>query len=152
MEKIKTQKVRMLPKWYFIAGSVLSLTGLIGLSVSAMFFLNLTLFFIRKQGHGYWRINTMLDSFPLWIPLLAISGIFLGIWLLKRFEFSYEKNFVLIAVSFIVAIIISALIIDKIGLNETWSKIGPMRRLYRQTEDQNQIFPQRHYPKRFNIN
>jgi hypothetical protein len=37
MQKIKTGKVKMKPKWYFIAGSLLSFIGLTGLSMGAIF-------------------------------------------------------------------------------------------------------------------
>ncbi|HBY09703.1 TPA: hypothetical protein DEG20_00370 [candidate division WWE3 bacterium] len=72
----------------------------------------------------------MLESFPLWVPLLAVAFVILGILVLKRYDFSYKKNFPLVAGTLVAAIILSALIINLSGLNDIWSKRGPMRRLY----------------------
>jgi len=83
----------------------------------------------------------MLDSFPLWIPILAILGIVIGIILLKRYDFSYKKNFLLIVIGFVASIILSAYLIDLLGLNEIWSRTGPMRRFYQQLEKGNNNLP-----------
>ena len=130
MEQVLSGKVKMKPRWYFILGSVLSFVGLTGMIVGAVFLTNLTLFLIRKQGPGTGRINMMLESFPLWVPLLAVAFVILGILVLKRYDFSYKKNFPLVAGTLVAAIILSALIINLSGLNDIWSKRGPMRRLY----------------------
>ena len=130
MEQGLSGKVKMKPRWYFILGSVLSFAGLTGMIVGAVFLTNLTLFLIRKQGPGTGRINMMLESFPLWVPLLAVAFVILGILVLKRYDFSYKKNFPLVAGTLVAAIILSALIINLSGLNDIWSKRGPMRRLY----------------------
>lgn len=130
MDKVISGEVKMKPRLYFILGSVLSLAGLVGLIIGAVFLTNLTLFLIRKQGPGTGRIVQMLESFPVWIPLLACLFVILGIWLLKKYDFSYRRNFLILVLTLIVAIILSAQIIDSLGLNEIWSKRGPMRRLY----------------------
>lgn len=130
MEKVLSGKVKMKPRWYFILGSVLSFAGLVGLMIGSVFLTNLTLFLIRKQGPGTGRINIMLESFPLWVPLLAVTFITLGIWMLKRYEFSYKRNFFVIVIALVFAIMLSAQIINLLELNEIWSKRGPMRRFY----------------------
>lgn len=141
MEKVLSGEVKMKPRWYFILGSILSFTGLVGLIIGSVFLTNLTLFLIRKQGPGTGRINMMLDSFPVWIPLLAILFIVLGIWMLKRYDFSYKKNFPKLIITLVIAIILSALTINLLGLNEIWSKRGPMRRFYNR-DDTSRFVPQ----------
>lgn len=141
MGKIKSDELKMRPKWLFILGSILTMAGLVGLTVGAIFLTNLTIFLIRKRGPGYGRLELMFESFPLWIPVLAILGIVLGIWMLKKYEFSYKKNFLLIIISFIASIIIAGLLIDQLGLNTVWSRQGPMRRFYQQFENQEGNFP-----------
>lgn len=130
MDKVLSGELKMKPKWYFVLGSITSFVGLVGMIIGAIFLTNLTFFFIRKQGPGTGRINIMLESFPLWIPLLAVALVILGIWMLKKYDFSYKKNFVVVAITVVTAIILSALIIDYLGLNEQWAKRGPMRRIY----------------------
>lgn len=144
MDKVLSGEVKMKPKWYFILGSITSFVGLVGMIIGAIFLTNLTFFFIKKQGPGTARINMMLESFPLWVPILAVAFIILGIWMLKKYDFSYKKNFIVVAVTVVTAIILSALIIDLLGLNEIWAKRGPMRRLY--MEDSYYRLEPRHRP------
>jgi len=132
MTKIKKGEITMKPKWYFVVGSLITGAGLVGASIGAIYLVNLTLFLLRKRGPGLMKLELMLASFPWWVPILAITGIIVGIWLLKKYDFSYKKNFLLIIAAFIVSIVIAAWLIDYLGLNETWSRRGPMRRFYQQ--------------------
>lgn len=144
MDKVLSGEVKMKPKWYFVLGSLASFVGLVGMIIGAIFLTNLTFFFIKKQGPGTARINMMLESFPLWVPILAVAFIILGIWMLKKYDFSYKKNFIVVAITVVTAIILSALLIDYLGLNEQWAKRGPMRRFY--MEDSNYRVQPLHRP------
>lgn len=130
MDQIISGKIKMKPKWYFVIGTVLSFIGLIGSVIGAVFLTNITLFLLRKQGPGSGRLDIILESLPLWIPLLAVSFMILGIWLLKKYDFSYKKNFLVVTIFLLVAIFISAQIINLSGLNEVWSTRGPLRKFY----------------------
>ena len=57
--------------------------------------------------------------------------------MLKKYDFSYKKNFHLIIIGIITSIIIAGLFIDYLGLNDVWSHQGIMRRLYQQSENSN---------------
>ncbi len=148
MDKVISGEVKMKPRLYFILGSALSFAGIVGLMVGAVFFTNLTLFLVRKQGPGTGRLIQMFEAFPLWVPLMALFFVILGFFLLKRYDFSYKKNFKVIAVTLLVAVLLSAKIIDSLGLNEIWSKRGPMRRFY--SKDQTPVFDNQR--QRFNRN
>lgn len=141
MDKVKTREISMKPRWYFAAGSALMVTGLTALSIGAAFLINVTVFLIRRHGPmGQWRLQMMLQSFPWWIPVLAAAGIGAGIWLLRKYDFSYKKNFLMIVLGFVTALILAGAVIDRLGLNEVWFQRGPMRRFYQQIEEQNQNF------------
>ena len=141
MEKVKSNQISMKPRWHFVLGSFFMLAGVIGLSVGAVFLTNLTLFLLRQHGPmGQWRLQLMLNSFPLWVPILAVLGILLGISLLKKYDFSYKKNFWLIVGGFIVSIVLTAILIDFLGLNNIWSRKGPMKRFYQQIQGENPGF------------
>lgn len=141
MDKVKSSEISMKPRWHFILGSTLMIAGLVGSSICAIFLTNLTLFLLRKHGPmGPWRFQQLLTSFPLWIPILAILGIILGIWMLQKYDFSYKKNFLLIIAGFIVSIILAAFVIDILGLNDIWSRQNPMKRFYLQIEGQSPTF------------
>ena len=142
MAKVKSGQVTMKPKWFFVAGSILSLIGLAGLSISAVFLINIIVFLLKKHGPmGQWRLEAMMDSLPLWIPILAVAGIIGGIWFLKKYDFSYKKNFWLIVIGFILSIIITGWVVDSLGLNEILSRKGQMRRFYQQIERQDNFLP-----------
>ena len=142
MEKVRSNEIAMKPRWYFVAGSILMVAGLAACSVAAVFMMNLTLFLLREHGpRGEWRLQQMLESFPLWIPILAVVGVVAGVWLLKKYDFSYKYNFWLIGAGFIVVILLSALILDFTGLNDTWFRQGPMRGMYRQYQETNDPLP-----------
>lgn len=140
MTKIESNQVAMKPRWYFIAGSLFSIIGLVSSGILATFLINLTIFLLRSHGpNAQWRLQLILASFPLWIPILAIGGILLGIWLLKKYDFSYQKNFKLIIFTFILSILMTAFLLDYTGLNDTWMSRGPMRRFREQNQRLNFI-------------
>lgn len=142
MSKIKEGEIEMKPRWYFVVGSVFSITGLVGLSVASVFLFNLALFLVRHQGrNSQMRLEMILGSFPLWLPLLAIVGTMFGIWMLKKYDFSYKKNFNLIALTFITIILVSAAILEFTGLNDVWMSQGPMRRFNQRYLNQDTLTP-----------
>jgi hypothetical protein len=131
MTKVKAGEINMKPKWYFVLGSSLLFLALVALIVLAVFLFNVSLFALRRQGPmRLWRLEMLLSNLPLWIPILAILALWGGIKLLKKYDFSYKKNFLLIIITFIITIIAAAWAIDSLGLNEFWSRKEPMRRFY----------------------
>ena len=134
VSKIKTGEIHMKPRWYFIAGSTLLFSSLVGLSMVIIFLMNLIAFLIRKRGPIVgWRLETTLSTFPWWVPIAAIVGVVVAIWLLKKYDFSYKKNFSLIIFIFIVSLLFAGLLLDQLGLNEHLSK-GRMRKFYQEYE------------------
>ncbi|OGJ37299.1 MAG: hypothetical protein A2383_01340 [Candidatus Pacebacteria bacterium RIFOXYB1_FULL_39_46] len=144
MAKVKSGEITMKPRWYFVLGSLSMIGGLVGLTMMATFLTNLIFFLIRRRGPMQgWRLQFMLSNFPWWVPILAILGIVLGVWLLKKYDFSYQKNFGLIVVGFIIAIFLTGFLIDFWGLNDFWSRHEPMRRFYQQLEKEDLPSPGR---------
>ena len=137
MAKINSGQIAMKPRWYFAVGAFLSIIGLVSLGVIATFLTNLSMFLLRQHGpNGQWRLQQILDSFPLWVPVIAVVGIVLGIWMLKQYDFSYRKNFWLIILAFVLSIILTAYFLDYSGLDNIWMKQGPMMRFYQNGEVQ----------------
>ncbi len=131
MDKVKTGAVRMKPRWYFIFGSLALSAGLAGIATVLIFVNNLVFFLLRQHGPmGQWRLQQILDSFTWWLPILALIGIFLGIKLLQKYDFSYKKNFKLVIGGLLISIILASALIDYLGFNEIWSKRRPMRQFY----------------------
>ena len=138
MAKITAGTINMKPRWFFVLGSVSMMFGLVSASIGAIFLINLIFFLLRQHGPmGEWRLQLMLESFPWWILLLALGGIVSGIYLLKKYDFSYKNNFSLIVGVFVVAIILAAFLIDLTGLNDFWFRREPMRKFYQRYQPNN---------------
>lgn len=138
MAKITAGELVMKPRWYFIAGSVVMLLSLIGLSITAIFLLNICLFLALPHGPmGELRLQLMLSNFLWWIPVVAVLGVGAAIWLLRQYDFSYKNNFGGISLLFVATIVVAAWLINVTGLNDTWFRRGPMHRFYQQLDEQN---------------
>lgn len=135
MSKVTTGQISMKPRWYFVIGAILSIAGFTAFSISAIFFTNVMLFLLRQHGPmGYIRLSNILESFSWWIPVVAVLGTVGGIFLLRRYDFSYKKNFLVIAIGFIATVIIAGIVMDRLGVNEVWSKKEIMRQFYKNAE------------------
>ena len=116
MKRIKLEGVRMKPKWYFVAGSGLLFVSLVILSVGVMFLLNLVFFALRAQGPMIgWKFSMMMSRFPWWGLILSLLGMIAGVDLLKKYDFSYKKNFNLLVVIFVLTLLVAGLLFDRMG-------------------------------------
>ena len=127
MNKIKLEKIKMRPRWYFVVGSVLLIVGLVVLSIGIMFLINLVFFALRAQGPMVdRRAAMMLFYFPWWRLGLSMLGMLAGIKLLKKYDFSYKKNFNLVVAIFVLTMLTAGLLFDRMGLNERLMRRRPM--------------------------
>jgi len=143
MLKINKGVVKMKPKWMFVVGTIAMILGLVGAYILSSFLVSIISFSLRNHGPmREYRLQELLASFPFWAVGLAIVGLVLGIILLRKFEFSYKKNFWFIILAFIAAIIISGWLADYFGIEKIWSKQGKMHRLYQQYGgNRNKVLP-----------
>ncbi len=132
MSKIKSGKIKMKSRWYFLFGSIITTIGFIFLITTIIFLVNLTIFSLRTHGPmGDIRYEQIVSNFPWWAPIIAIAGVGFGLWILKKFDFSYKKNFIFITIGFILTIIMAGWFIDYLGINNFMER-GPMKGLYQQ--------------------
>lgn len=130
MSKIKSGRIKMKSRGHFLLGSIVTIIGFTFLITTLLFLFNLIIFSLRAHGPmGSIRYEQLISNFPWWAPTIAILGIGLGIFILKKFDFSYKKNFITIVVGFILAMIFAGWFIDYLGFNNLMKK-GPMRGLY----------------------
>jgi len=131
MGEIRHRKLKMRPKLYFIIGSVLVFVSLILSALSSIFLFGLIRFYLRPHGPmGQYRFEQLLSSFPWWAVVLAILGLIIGLWLIRKYDFSYKINFKIIIIGFVAAIIIAGYLVDATGLNDVFSRQGCMNRIY----------------------
>ncbi|MFA6194611.1 MAG: hypothetical protein WC719_02615 [Patescibacteria group bacterium] len=131
MGEIRHGKLKMRPKLYFIIGSVLVFVSLILSTLSSVFLFGLIRFSLRSHGPmGQYRFEQLLASFPWWAVVSAILGLIIGLWLIRKYDFSYKINFKIIIIGFAAAIIMAGYLVDAIGLNDVFSRQGCMNRIY----------------------
>jgi hypothetical protein len=140
MEQIHDKKIKMRPRIYFVLGSILTFVGLVSSVVISIFLFGLMRFSLRSHGPmASYRLDQILSSFPWWAFILAIVGLVVGIWLLRKYEFSFKVNFKVVIIGFIFAVIVGGWIIDSIGLNDVLIRRGPMQGMMRQYMQDNNI-------------
>lgn len=138
MEQIHLGKIKMKPKLYFILGSILVFAGLISAIIVSVFMVGLIRFSLRTHygpGAGY-RLERMLAEFPWWIIPITVIGLMVGILIIKKYNFIYKIKSWILVLGFILAVIFTGLIIDKIGVNDILLKGNHMKRMMRIHIDQ----------------
>jgi hypothetical protein len=132
MRKIDAGEIKMRPKGYFILGSIFTFIGLVSTVIVSTFSIGLISFSLRAHGRmGEYRFDQLVANFPWWTLVLAIFALVLGIWLIRKYDFSYKTKPWLIIAGFILAILLGGYIIDITGLNDAMSRQGPMRGMMR---------------------
>lgn len=125
MEKIKKGEIRMRPKIYFVTGYILTILGAVFSFVTSIFFISLTRFAIRAHGPmAGRRLEEIVSDFSWWIPALAVLGIVSGIYILKKYDFSYKINFKLFIIGLLSSMILAGYVIDLTGLNDSLVRRG----------------------------
>ena len=131
MSKINTKQIKMKPKWYFWLGSLSILIALIGLTIVSIFLISLITFSLKNHGPmGTVRYQQIISGFPWWACPVVIIGLITGIILLKKYDFSYKKNFLFIVFVFVSAILLAGILIDILNFDTFWIKKGPMKKFY----------------------
>ncbi len=131
MSAIREGRLKMKPRWIFVLRSLALFVGFTGLVFLSIFLTSLISFSVRSHGPmGSIRFNELLASFPWWALILAILGVVVNIRLMKSYDFSYKKNFLLIAAGFILAVVFAGWIINYTGLDNIWMRRGLMREFY----------------------
>ncbi len=142
MKQILSGRVSMKPRWYFVVGSLALIIGIGASIIASVFLVSIVAFSLRTHGPmGAVRFQQLISSFPWWAPLLAVLGIASGVWFLKQYDVSYKKNFTMIILSLIAAVVLAGWLMDATGMTTFWSRQGPMQRLYQQENTQNTTHP-----------
>lgn len=131
MGEIRHGKLKMHSKPYFIIASILIFISLVLSVLSSVFLFGLIRFSLRTHGPmGQYRFEQLLANFPWWAVIFAVIGLITGLWLIRKYDFSYKINFKIIIIGFVMAIIIAGYLVDAIGINDVFSRQGCMNRIY----------------------
>jgi len=138
MDKIRKDHISMRPRIYFIIGSFLFAAGLFFAIIMAVFFVNVAVF--RFSGHspfvflcmGRPGLGPFISSVP-WLSLLvSVLGMTSGLLILKRYDFSYKNNYLLIVIGLVAMVLTSGFILSTLRFNEKISEEKFLRPFYRQ--------------------
>lgn len=113
----------MRPKTYFLIGAILVGAGFAVSILISVFFIGVTVFRLRvnspfsylRSEHGF---QVVLENFPFIPLLIALLGVLVGIFIMRRYDFSYKHAFYGIAGGFLVALGLIGVVIDATGLPE----------------------------------
>lgn len=138
MEQIKSGKIKMKPKSYFVIGSIL-LGGSLAITFSlALLFLSASTFHIRTTHpmsflrYGHMGGLAFMQVFPWRLIALSIIGIWGGLWLFKKYDISYKKSFISTSIVFIGVLLIFAIFIDNAGINDRLKSTRNFAPIYKQ--------------------
>ena len=138
MDKIRRERISIRPRIYFIVGSFLFAAGLFFAIFLAVFFANVAIF--RFSGHspfvflclGRPGLGPFISSVP-WLSLfVAVLGMTVGLFILKRYDFSYKNNYLLIVVGLTAMVLTLGFILSTLKFNEKISEERFLKPFYRQ--------------------
>lgn len=123
MGQIHEGRVKMKPKMYFAVGAFLAFVGLVFSFITSVFLFSLIQFSVRSHGPmKEIRFEQLMNSFSWWLPFFAVISLFAGIILLKKYDFSYKKKYVVIIFYFIFSALIASYFVDRMGLQDFLSR------------------------------
>ena len=128
MERIRHGHVRMMPRVYFILGSIAAGVGLVASVVASMFLFGVIRFSLRSHGAmATYRWAYMMENIPWWSFILALVGLTAGVLILRRYSFSYKHHFALIVIIFVLVIFAGGWLMDALGFNSLLLNHGPFQ-------------------------
>ena len=151
MSQIRKKQIKMRPKIYFVAGSVLLGIGMAGIIVLTAFFSNLIFFRLRiHQPFSFFALGRpglkpFLLTFPWWPLFLAIGGIAGGSILLKKYDISYKKSFWVLVITLISFSLFFGFILSKSRFNQRAQRLKHFKRFYKEglTDKEKEILKER---------
>lgn len=133
MNTIEEKDIQIKPRSYFVAGTILLTAGVFSLFLISILFANFCWQHMRVVGpFGYLTFGApgivpFLKTFP-WLPLIiATITTAVGLHFLKKYDFSYKHNFVVMSLSIIAAVFVAGIVIDEAGINERLQALPPTR-------------------------
>lgn len=134
--QIVSKQIRMRPRWHFVLGATLSAIGLFVSAAVSVLAIQLLRFRLTHPGIGASRkLNFILTALPWYLPVLIVVGLLGGYLLLRRYDFSYRKNFALIIAIFIVGLFIGSLALHQLGIDQFLTRRGYFRQIYGESQN-----------------
>ncbi len=119
LEKLKSDKVKMRPKIYFILKAVLIILGILVVALFVLYLLSFIVFVMRANGiwylhsFGFPGIRASLTLLPWLLIFISVLLIFVLEVLLKRFSFAYRRPVFYSLLGIIIFAALGSFIIDR---------------------------------------
>ena len=128
LSQIKAHHVHMHPRWVYLLGNLIGVLSLIILAGLAMLALNLIAFSLTHPGYGAsLKVMTVISNVPWYLPAIAIVSLLGAITILSRYDFSYQKNFAVIILVFLLGLFIGSYALNQFGLDSYLTTRGYFR-------------------------
>jgi len=139
MAKIVKGQTKMKPKIHFVLGSLALFLGVVGTLIFISFGVSILTFVIRSNAHFLHgrRFFMILSKIPWWASFSSILGLVSSYLLLKKYDFSYKKNFIFILLIILLSAIFAGWFLNYSGLDRIVFGRGLMRGFYQQGVYQN---------------
>lgn len=109
----------MRPRIFFIAGSMLSVIGLLLTATTLVVATYLIRFDITHPGPGADRkLSILIANLPLIVPIIAGISLIGGWYLLRRYDFSYRRHFGYILVAIIASLWLGVVALERSPIEE----------------------------------
>ena len=128
INQINTKKIKIKPRWVFVLGTTFAAVGVIVSMASAAIGLYLLQFALLHPGRGADRkLDYALSTLPWYVLPISLVSIVVGWHLLKKFDFTYQKNRFVVLSLFILGIAIGAATIPTTHLDDLLYQRGYFR-------------------------
>ncbi len=135
VSKIEKGELKMKPRAYFIAKSLLVI-GLLALAtLLLLYFGSLIVFVLRVNnillfhGMGFQVIRSILLSFPWYLVFLAFVLIILIEIIGRRFQFVYRKPFIVSLLAILLIVTASSFLVEGSSLHHSFYRLAEQERL-----------------------
>ena len=124
MTCIGDRHIKMRPRLYFVAGSILTAIGfLLAVFLSILFF---SLSFLHLRAHqpfsylvfGRSGVPAFWMTFPWLLLIIALASLAAGLVILKHYEFTHKRHLGLIITCCLGTVLIVGFVADELGINE----------------------------------
>jgi hypothetical protein len=135
ISKIEKGELKMKPKAYFVAKTILIVGLLTLVFLLALYFGSLIIFVLRIndvslfQGMGFQVIRNVLLSFPWYLVFLTLTLVVLIELIAKRFHFIYRKPLIVSLFVILALVLLSSFLIERSSLHHSFFRLAEQERL-----------------------
>lgn len=136
LKDIRSQRLKMFPKWIFTYSKVLKLVTISILYVSAVWFMNISIYKVSYHkswlylSYGQMGFQNFFHNFPFVLTVISILSIILMFNIFKQMDIYYKKYFPLLFISIIASIFSLAYGMNVKGINTFLEQKSNLHVLY----------------------